>query len=389
MDRKFDVIIIGAGIHGASTAFHLAQRGVKSIVLEKATMASQATGRSGGLVRMHYDLEPESRLAWESFQYFRDWDQKVGGDCGFVRTGFLQFVAPEFTDQLKANLKMHQRIGIPSLLVTAADVKRLVPYLSVDDIDVAAYEPESGYADPSAATVSFIDAARKQGTQLRQGCEVLGIMLDAGRVKGVTTTEGEYYAPIVVNAAGAWAGEVARMAGVDIPITTWRHDTLLVNQPVGIGPVQPCVIDDANQMYFRPETGGLTLVGLEDGNTLGDPLDAYIERAQPGFVQRAADRICRRIPAMERASAYRDYGGFDGITLDQKAILGQMGPDGFYLQCGFSGTGFKIAPIVGACMSELILDGKAVTVDITPFAPQRFQEDQLLKGENPYDNLWK
>jgi len=389
MEGNMDAIIIGGGIHGASTAFHLAQRGVKSLVIEKNTLASQATGRSGGLVRMHYDFERESRLAWESFQYFRDWGEKVGGECGFVRTGFLQFVVPEFTDLLKANVNMQQQIGIPSLLITAADVQRLAPYIAVEDIVVAAYEPESGYADPSGSTVSLMDAARREGAQLLQGCEVLEILVNSGKVSGVITTEGEFYAPIVVNAAGAWAGVVARMVGVEIPITTWRHDTLLVKRPVEIGPVHPCVIDDPNQMYFRPETGGLTLVGLEDGNALGESPDGYIERAQPGFVARAADRICRRIPAMERASAYGDYGGFDGMTPDQKAILGQMGPDGFYLQCGFSGTGFKIAPMVGACMSELILDGEAVTVDISPFAPQRFQDDKMLKGDHPYQNLWK
>jgi sarcosine oxidase subunit beta len=204
----------------------------------------------------------------------------------------------------------------------------------------------------------------------------------------VKTTTGDFSSPVVVNAAGVWAGHIARMAGVDIPIRTWRHDILYIKRPYGLDHTHPCVIDDPNGMYFRPETGGLTLVGLEDGNPVGGSPDGYIDRAQPGFVERAVDRICQRIPRMVQASLYRDHGGYDGITPDLRAILGQMGPAGFYLQCGFSGTGFKIAPAVGACMAELILDGEAKTVDITPFRPQRFKEGDFLKGEHSYDNIW-
>jgi sarcosine oxidase subunit beta len=389
MKNAFDTLIIGGGIHGASTAYHLSQRGVKSLVIEKNTLASQATGRSSGLVRMHYDLEPESRLAWESFQYFRDWEAIVGGDCGFVRTGFIQIVKPAYTDQLKANITMHQRIGIPSLLVSKDDIQRLAPHFVVDDIEHAAYEPESGYADPSASTVSLMDAARRKGAQLLQGCEVTGITVESGRVRGVHTTEGEFHAPVIINAAGAWAGEISRIAGVDLPFTTWRHDVMFVKHPGEIGPTYPSVIDDPNGMYFRPETGGLTLVGLEDGNTLGEPPDGYTDRAQPGFVDHAIERICQRIPVMERGSLHSSHGGYDGFSPDQRAILGQMGPEGFYLQCGFSGTGFKIAPAVGASMAALILDDNGGGVDISPFTPRRFEEGKLIKGDHPYQNLWK
>ncbi len=391
MSNTADVIIIGGGIHGASLAFHLAQRGVKPVVLERRFIASEATGRSSGLVRMHYDLEPESRLAWESFQYFRDWDARVGGDCGFTRTGFVQIVAAEYIEQLKGNVQMHQRIGIPSMLVTAADVKRLAPHFTVDDFGIAAYEPESGYADPSASTAALMEAARRQGARLVQDCAVTGIQVASGKVRGAATSQGDFSAPVIVNAAGSWAEGVAKMAGVDIPVDTWRHDTMFVNRPPEMRLPHPTVIDDANSMYFRPERGGLTLVGLEDGNPLGESPDGYTDRAQPGFVERAIERICQRVPLMERASLHSAHGGYDGISPDQRAILGQMGqmgPEGFYLQCAFSGTGFKIAPAVGACMAELIVDGEANTVDITPFAPQRFAEGNLLKGEHAYDSLW-
>jgi sarcosine oxidase subunit beta len=164
---------------------------------------------------------------------------------------------------------------------------------------------------------------------------------------------------------------------------------MMVQRPKQIGPSHPTVIDIINKMYFRPETGGLTLVGLKDNNSFGESPDGQTDNAKPGFVERAIERICQRIPVMEEASLQSAHGGYDGISPDQRAILGQAGPEGFYLQCGFSGSGFKIGPAIGKCMAELILDGEAKTVDITPFRPQRFEEGEHLKGEHGYGKLWR
>ncbi|HJW90214.1 MAG: hypothetical protein A2Z16_16275 [Chloroflexi bacterium RBG_16_54_18] len=384
-----DVIIVGGGVHGASLAFHLAGRGLNPLVIERRFLASEATGRSSGLVRMHYDLEPESRLAWESFQYFHNWAERVGGECGFTRTGFMQFVRSGYEDRLRANVEMHQRIGIPSLLIDAKDVKRLAPSFYTDDIELAAYEPESGYADPSATTRSFLEAARAKGAGLVQECTVTGLRVEGGKVQGVDTTQGPFSSPVVVNAAGAWAQKLGQMVGLDLPVDTWSHDTMFIRRPAELGPSHPTVIDFPNMMYFRPETGRLTLVGLEDDNPIGLSPEVSSEHARAGFVDKAAERICQRIPGMEHASLHSAHGGFDGITPDQRAILGQAGPDGFYLDCGFSGTGFKIAPAVGACLAELIVEGQTSTVDITPFRLERFEEGNPLTGDHSYENIWR
>ena len=384
-----DVIIIGGGIHGASLAFHLAQLGVKPTVLEKQFIAAGATGRSSGLVRMHYDLEPESRLAWISFKYFRNWADMVGGKSGFTRTGFMQFVSPDVLDNLKSNVRMHQQLGIPSLLIDQGDIGRLAPSFYRKDIELAAYEPESGYADPFLCTSSFLESARKLGAQLVQECEVMEIVIQGDRVQGVKTSQGEFAAPIIVNAAGAWAGKVAELAGLDLPIDTWRHDTMFIRRPDKLHSEHPTVIDFPNSMYFRPETGRLTLVGLEDDNPIGEAPDGDSDHSKLGFVERAIDRICKRIPGMDNGSLHSSHGGYDGITPDQRAILGMAGPEGFFLTCGFSGTGFKIAPAVGACMAELIVDGEAKTADIEPFNPQRFTVGDLLVGDHSYENIWR
>jgi len=309
MDNTADVIIIGGGVNGVSLAFHLARRDLKVLILEKRFLAAEATGHSSGLVRMHYDLEAESRLAWASFQYFRNWSHMVGGDCGFRRTGFIQIVRPEYEDALRENVKMHQQIGIPTFLITSEDVRRLAPEFVTDDFSIAAYEPESGYADPSSTTRSFIEAARLKGANLVQDCQVSGIKVEAGRVKGVETNQGAFFAPLVVNAAGAWAARIGRMAGLEVPVETWRHETLFIRRPPELGPSHPTVIDDALSMYFRPETGGLTLVGLEDSNVIGEDPENGSDRARVGFVERAVERICRRVPVMEKGSLHSTLAG--------------------------------------------------------------------------------
>ena len=387
MSNTADVIIIGGGIHGVSLAFHLAERGLKPLVLEKNFIAAGATGRSSGMVRMHYDVRQDSELAWVSFGYFRNWAERVGGDCGFTRTGFIQFVAREHEAALRKNTAMQQEIGIPTFLITADDVNRLAPAFLTDDFDFAAYEPESGYADPSAAAASFGTAAKEKGARILQDCAVTGVIVESGVVKGVHTSQGDFFAPVVVNAAGPWAEGLNQMAGLDIPYTTWRHDTMFVGVPREMGPHFPGAIDFPNEMYFRPETGGLMLVGLEDGNPLGDSPEGDTDHAIKGFVERAIERICQRIPVMENSYLHTAHGGYDGFTPDQHPLLGQVGPEGFYLQCGMSGTGFKIAPAIGLCMSELILDGQAKTVDISIYHPGRFKARNEIQGT--YESIWR
>jgi sarcosine oxidase subunit beta len=387
MPETSDAIIIGAGVTGASIAYHLAQRGLRPLLIEAEHVAAGATGRSSGLVRMHYDLEEEARLAWASFAYFSKWAERVGGQCGFTRTGFLQVVPPEHNESLRANVAMHKRIGILSEVLTAQEVRDLVPSFSTEGFDLAAFEPESGYADPAATTASLVEAARKLGARLIQGCKVVGIRTRGGKVLGVSSNLGEHDAAVVVNSAGPWAGEVAKLAGVSLPFDTWTHDVMLVRRPPLVGS-HPAVIDDALHMYFRVETGGLTLVALEDCNRFGEAPDRPLEGVSQGFVERAVDRICRRIPGMEAGGVHSTYSGRDGLSPDQHPMLGPSGPQGFYLACGLSGTGFKLGPAIGACMAELILDGRATTVDISIFSPGRFAEGKNIQSEHPYGPIW-
>ncbi len=393
MTDTADIIVVGAGVQGASLAFHLARRGADVLVLERAAVAAGATGRSSGFVRMHYDLESESRLAWASFPYFRDWAGIVGdGDCGFVRTGFVQVVSGALVDNLRANVEAQRRIGIETRLVGPAELAALVPGMVTDDIKVAAYEPESGYADPTGTAAGFLAAARRHGARLIGGCRVEAIAVAGGRVTGVTTERGRFDAPVVVDVAGAWAGELAATAGVHVPVQAWRHDTAYFGLPDGRASDFPIVIDHIGMVYFRPEGRELMLVGLETSNEVGGSPDRPLAGIHEGSVAEMIERVCARVPWMEAGTFRTAHGGQDGITPDQRAIIGGVGsagPDGLYLACGFSGTGFKTAPAIGASMAELILDGRTTTADISDFALARFAAGRGLVGEHPYDLLWR
>jgi sarcosine oxidase subunit beta len=387
MNPSYDAIVIGAGVIGASIAHNLSQRGVKVLILERQSVGSGATGASSGLVRMHYDIEVDAALAWQSFQFFRNWREHIGGECGFHRTGFVQIVSPDKNEQLRANVEMQKKIGIITEVIAAADVRKLAPMLKTDDFELAAYEPESGYADPVLTTNSLIEGAKACGAVLMQDCEVTGIRISGGKVAGVHSSRGSFDAPILVNCAGTFADRIGKLAGVKIPLVTWTHDVAFVKRPTRVG-MHPTVIDDALSMYFRPE-GELTLIGLEDNNRMGEPPDSALGRVDPEFVMRAIDRICERMEGMEAGSLHSTHLGRDGLTPDQRAILDKAGPDGFYVACGFSGTGFKLAPAVGVCMSELILDGGAKLVATSSLNLARFERGELLQGEHSYGDVWK
>lgn len=387
MTQPFDSIVIGAGVMGASIAYNLSQRGLKVLILERKSIAVGATGASSGLVRMHYDVEVDSALAWESFHYFSNWRERIGGECGFTRTGFFQIVTPDKNQQLRGNVEMQKRLGILTELITASEVKKLAPMFKTHDFELAAYESESGYADPTSVTNSFITQAKACGTVLLQDCEVTGIRTSGGNVVGVDSSRGSFDSPIIVNCAGTFADRIGRLVEIEIPLETWSHDVAFVKRPPQIG-THPTVIDDALAMYFRPE-GELTLIGLEDYNRMGEPPESELGHADAQFVMRAIDRICERIEGMQEGSLHSTHVGRDGLTPDQRAIIDQSGPDGFYIACGFSGTGFKLSPAVGVCMSELILDGRAKLVDISTLNLGRFARGEMIQGENSYGHIWK
>jgi sarcosine oxidase subunit beta len=382
-----EVVVVGAGIHGASLAFHLVERGVNPLVLERAVVASGATGRSSGMVRMHYDVEADARLAWRSWAYFNEWADRVGGDAGFEPIGFVQIVAAADRANLDANVAMQQSLGIPTSVVGSDEVRRLLPGVAMRGDEAAAYEPLSWYADPTSATASLMHAAIAGGARLIQHCAVGGLRVAGDRVIGVSTEVGDIDAAIVVDAAGAWAGRLAATAGLSIPLDVWRHDVAYVRRPPGV-PRHVGFIDFGNLFYSRPEGESLSLVALEDGSGFSGNPDAAVDAAAEGFIERAAERIVRRLPEFAAAGLHSAHSGQDGITPDQHPIIGPAGPAGFWLDCGYSGTGFKTAPAIGASLAELITEGPGANDDLALYRPERFAEGRLIVGAHSYGNMW-
>jgi sarcosine oxidase subunit beta len=391
--RTADVVIVGAGVQGTALALHLARRGARVAVLDRASVGAGATGSSSGFVRMHYDLLLESELAWRSFPWFTDWSERVGdGDCGFVRTGFLQLVPPGEADALRANVAAQQGIGIETSVISASDAAALVPGLRVDGVGVGAWEPRSGYADPTGTAAGLLAAARRHGATYAGGVTVTSIRVEHGRVAGVATDAGELASPVVVDAAGAWAADLAHTAGVDLPVVPWRHDTAYLGLPADRPDGIPIVLDHARSVYFRPEGRDLLLVGLEDGNETGGSPDRPLGTPDDGLMATLVDRVVSRVPWMAGGDFRSAARGQDGMTPDQRPILGPVGdagPDGLVLCCGFSGTGFKTAPAIGESLAEWILDGEPRTIDLRRFGLDRFAAGRLVEGEHPYQSLWR
>ena len=240
MARTAEAIVVGGGVNGASTAFHLAERGVKTILIDRGEIAGASTGKSGGLVRMHYTNPYEARLANESLPYFQDWRHRVGvGDPGFARTGFIQTVTPRNVAALHENVRMLQGIGVNTCIVNGDDVRRMQPWVDTDDLVACAYEPDSGCAMPGDTARSFAQAAERLGAEIVTGTAVTALRTEGGRVVGVATDAGDFDAPLVIVCAGVWGVPLFAQIGVDLPIEPHRTQVVLFQRqgaaPAGRG----------------------------------------------------------------------------------------------------------------------------------------------------------
>ena len=390
LPKTADIVVIGGGVIGTATLFHLARMGAgKVVLLERKHLACGATGLSSALVRTHYDNPLEAEIAFKSLPTFYNWDDVVGGDCGFVNNGYVRLVEPNNVEKLYLNVALMQEIGINTRVLSRQEVRDLVPWITLDDVPAAAIEPDSGYADPHTTTMGLAEAARRHGAQIFQDAEVTSIDVEREQVVGVRTANGSIAAPVVINAAGPWGGPVAAMAGVSVDLTPILHQVAVVETPEELPWPHPTIVDrmQCSHFYVRPESGRLSLLGASHDNVpIGvDELDTFNENLTSKTRDRVLERVCNRIPAMEIAPIRKGHAGIYVDTLDKHALLGEAPTvKGFYLATGLSGHGFKEAPVVGQAMAELILNGKAEIVDITPLRVSRFAEGDPYEGPYPY-----
>jgi sarcosine oxidase subunit beta len=386
MSETYDAIVLGGGIVGTSTLFHLSELGVKrTLLLERRDLASGGTGKSCANIRTHYSILSNTDLAVRSLQMIRDLKRVLDdplADAGFVNSGYLILAADgDPATQLAANLALQRGYGALTEQVSAEQVRDLHPLLDVSDVAAIGYEPDSGYADPRLTTLSFARAARRRGAEIRTGTAVLEIITGDGEVRGVRTSSGPIYAPVVISALGPWTGALTAPLGIEIPLATYRHTVLTLEGAQPYRNDLPIVKDLTveNKMYFRAESETL-LVGTGDfGEPITDPDDMDITPAQ-GLVILQLRQIAHRVPSFGEARIARTWFGPYDVTPDWNPVL-DFAPEvsGLVLAFGFSGHGFKLAPAVGKMLAQLALD-RPRDVDIAPYSLARFAQGRPLAG---------
>jgi sarcosine oxidase subunit beta len=375
-----DAVVIGAGIMGCAIAHALAERGMTNvIVLERDQIGRGATADAAGGIRQQFSTETNVRLATYSVRVWEQFEERFDQDINLHQQGYLFLLTnPDEEPVFRANLELQQRLGVPSRWVTPDEICELNPHVVLEDVYGGTFCPEDGWVDTYSATVGYARAARRLGVEFYEETPATGIRVEGGRVTGVDTADGNFATPLAVICAGPQTRLVGRMAGAEIPVDPYRRMSFITEPFPAMLSSLPMTIDYASGLYFHPESGGF-LFGMADR----DEPSSVNKAVDDAWMVRTVEALIERAPAFEDANVMRGWAGFYEITPDDNPVLGFVGePEGLAVAAGFSGHGFMQGPAIGACMAELILDGAATTVDISPFRPSRFAEGALAQEHN-------
>jgi sarcosine oxidase subunit beta len=380
ISKSADVVVVGGGVMGASTAYHLAARGHNNVVLlEKEEFFGQgATGRCAGGVRYQFSTEINVRLSMESLPMLERFEEETGQAIDYRQCGYIFLLhRPEDIKMFQHNVELQNRLGVNTEWLTGDEIRRRLPLMKLEDISAGSYNAKDGLVDPNSVVMGYVSAAQRMGVQAYNQVEVTGIKVKAGKAVAVDTNRGTIAAPIIVNATGPWAGLIGKMAEVDIPITPIRRQ-MLTTAPLPTLPVDfPFVLDFAQSLYFHREGQGL-LTGMSNPNEIPG-LDQSID-AEWELVHLEA--ATARLPLLENAGLASHWAGLYEVTPDAHPIFGKTPVEGFLVCAGFSGHGFMHGPITGKLMTEIILDGNAHTLDISMLDLDRFREGRLIREYN-------
>ena len=377
------IVVVGGGIVGCSSAYYLAQRGADVVLCERSNIGAGSTERSAGGIRAQFSTPVNVALSRASMRVWDRFEDEFDADISHRRSGYL-FLArtDDSVEELAETVAMQNEQGVPSELLTPEEALEHCPGLRADRFRSATYSPTDGFADPHLALQAFATRAREVGVDICTGVEVTDVLRDGNGVTGVETTDGPIDADFVVNAAGPWAGRVAAMAGLDLPILPERRQIAVVDPETPVPESVPLTIDLDTGSYFRPEREGAALVGGHfGGDTTVDP-NAYDHSSDLDWT----------IDAVEKAAEWTTYFGPDSrirrgwaglyaVTPDHHPIIEETIP-GFVNAVGFSGHGFQHAPATGQLVTELVLDGEASLVDISGLDSARFADGRTVDERN-------
>jgi sarcosine oxidase subunit beta len=374
------VVVVGGGVMGASTAYHLAQRGVREVVLleREQFFGLGATGRCAGGIRHQFATEVNIRLSLHSLKMLDALEAETGQPALVRKCGYLFVLTqPNDVEAFRRNVALQHSLGVPTEWLSGDEVRRRLPLMVFPDALAGTYYAPDGLADPNSVVMAYVNAARRLGVTCLTDVDVRGIETAGGRITGVVTGGGRIATGAVVNAAGPWSALIGEMAGVAVPVRPLRRQWLTTTPLPDVPPDFPFIIDFAQSLYFHREGEGL-LTGMSN------PDEAY------GFDQSVDDdwelvhmeAAVQRLPLLERAGVVSRWAGLYEVSPDAHPILGGTPVDGFYLVTGFSGHGFMHGPICGQLMAELIVDGQATTVDIAALSLSRFTEHKEMVEYN-------
>ena len=382
--KVYDIVIIGGGVIGSSIAYNLVNDGFDGsvLVIEKdPTYEFASTTLCAGGVREQFSLPENIKIAQYSLNIYENFDEimEVDGDkahAEFIQRGYLILANEKNWPTIKKNYESQKNLGVHVSLLSADDIKEVVPHMNTEDLVGATFGSRDGTLDPYGVMQGYIRKAKKLGAEYLYE-EVKEIKVRSGKVEAVTTDKGNSIGcNIVVNAAGPYAPVVGKMAGIDLPIDPTRRMAYLFDPKEKFDYELPFVFNTDGELWLRHETGKMILAGKNIPETPGFNFDwdrdFFMEDVWPGMAE--------RIPVLDTGKLIRGWAGLYAINrMDQNAIIGQLGNvEGFYGAVGFSGHGLMQSPAVGKCMSELIQFGKYQSVDLSCFSFDRFKTGNLV-----------
>lgn len=372
-------MVVGGGVIGASIAYHLTSRGIRSVlVLERDTLGSGSTSKNAGGIRQQFSSEINVRLSQLSLPRFERFEEEFGVDIAFQQVGYLFLITDERdVAPFERSLGLWRRLGVPARRVDAAEIHAIFPELVVDDVLFGTFCARDGHADPTSILNGFVARARSAGARFREHAPVTGIDVEHGRVRAVRAGDERIECDLVIDAAGAWAPSIGAMAGIELPIRPLRRHIFVTADAAGLDHPIPLTIEFASSLYLHRESGGI-LLGMADTS---DP-PGYVESVDWGFLPAIVERGLARLPILERTSVRSGWAGLYEDTPDKHPIIGGVdGLEGFMVAAGFSGHGLMHAPAVGEIVGDLVV-GRPTALDIAALRLARFTDGTPVLEHN-------
>lgn len=373
--KTADVIIVGGGVHGASTAYELAKAGVKTVLFEKEYLCSGQSGRSAAGLRQHFGTETNLAMAKYNLEVFPTLEEELdtGMSLEFTQWGYMWVAYKDSVlNQLQKNVDLQKSMDIPSVMMQPGEIKARWPYLNLDGIIGAAFCGDDGHINSQTLTLSYGHAAKRLGADIRTYTPVAKLLAENGKIKGVLTESGEeWHAPKVLVAAGAFTTPLVATVGVDIPVYPERHN-ILITEPVEVFecPMVLCMDDGA---YFKQLPNGTFMFGRDDQ---GEP-HTFENTNSAKFLEGVCNSVLKRIPCLKGVRVVRQWSGPYDNTPDHNAIIDWTPVEGLLIDCGWSGHGLQFGPSGGRVCKELLM-GEKPFVDLYRFRLARFAENDLF-----------